>query len=176
MEKDIPKTYLRIAHQFAETSPDPSTQNGAILVQTDAAGLDHVIGGGANEFPRGVKYTPERFERPLKYSYIEHAERNSILDAARRGNSTDGSTMYVLWAACADCARAIIQAGVKRVVTHAFYHTQDNSTTTGGRKDWSASIDPAFTMLREAGVEIVFFDESLGSPNTVRFNGQPISL
>lgn len=176
MAKDMSKIYLRVAHQFAETSPDPSTQNGAILVQTDAEGLDHVIGGGCNEFPRGVLYNAERFERPLKYSYIEHAERNSILDAARKGNCTDGATMYVLWAACADCARAIIQAGIKRVVTHAFYHTQDNTSTTGGRKDWAASIDPAFTMLREAGVEIVFFDESLGSPVPVRFNGQPISL
>jgi len=178
MEKDdLSWSYLRVAHQFAEKSPDPSTQNGAILVDPNGRPDNKILGAGCNEFPRNVQYTEERLQRPLKYSFIEHAERNAIFDAIRRGNSPVGATMYVLWAACADCARAIIQAGVSRVVTCAYYHKQN---TTGdvatNRKNWSESIDPAFTMLREAGVEIVFFDKPLNAPNQILFNGEPIRL
>jgi dCMP deaminase len=188
MAQDNFWAYLRMAHQFAEQSPDPSTQNGAVLVGLNEhrAVMDGtrepdeqtVIGAGCNEFPNNVLYSEGRLERPLKYSFIEHAERNAIFDAVRRGNSPVGSTMYVLWAACADCARAIIQAGVSRVVTCAFYHQQDSNpgNIDPSRKNWSESIDPAFLMLSEAGVEVIFYDQSLNAPNTVLFNGVPINL
>ncbi|MFX8778102.1 deaminase, partial [Acinetobacter baumannii] len=87
-----------------------------------------------------------RWERPLKYQFVEHAERNSIFHAAREGSKLAGSTMYCPWYACADCARAIIQAGIKEVVGH-----QKCFDLTPGH--WKESIANAFQMFEEAGVK-----------------------
>ena len=135
------------AYIVAQGSPDPSTQNGAILLNPDGDWIGH----DHNHFPAGVEYTAKRWERPLKYEVIEHAERNAIFHAARLGRSTQNSTMVVPWAACADCARAIIQAGVKRIVRHK------QSTERGRGRNWDGSISIADTMLVEAGVEIIDF-------------------
>lgn len=150
---------LEIAYGYALDSPDPSTQNGAFIV--NANGLQV---GSCNKFPNGVIATPERLERPLKYNYIEHAERNAIFASTRSGIALLGATMYVPWFACADCGRAIIQAGIRRVVGHKqmFDATPDH---------WKESIAHADAMLLEAGVETVLIDAKLGvSP--IRFNGE----
>lgn len=141
-------TWMRDAYLVAQASPDPSTQNGAILFNSDGGW----IGFDCNHFPTGVEYNDERWERPLKYEVIEHAERNAIFHAARVGAETYGSTMVVPWAACADCARAIIQAGVKRVVRHK------QSTERGQGRNWDGTISIADIMLREAGVDIIDLD------------------
>src|SRR5687768_3524816 len=108
-------------------STDPNTQNAAVLIDDMPSGFDDsgryilskkIVASGANHFPDGVKELPERWERPIKYSYVEHAERNCIYSAAKRGIKTDGLVMYCPWFACADCARAIIQAGIAEVVGH----------------------------------------------------------
>lgn len=148
--------YMADAYLVAQTSSDPSTQNGAVLF--NPKGLR--IGYDCNHFPIGVEYTAERWERPLKYEVIEHAERNSIFHAARMGCSTENSTMVVPWAACSDCARAIIQAGVKRVVRH------QQSTIRGQGRNWDGTISTADMMLKEANIEVidldwVFNDETL---------------
>ena len=62
---------------------------------------------------------PERLERPAKYLWIEHAERNAICNAARAGTATEGCTIYVEIMPCMDCARAIVQAGICQVVVSA---------------------------------------------------------
>ena len=94
------RQFFRLALAEAWGSPDPSTQTGAIIV--DAGG--RVVSGGCNDFPEGVAAKPERLERPLKYSFMEHAERNAIYSA---GEIVDTDVMYALWAACDDCARAV---------------------------------------------------------------------
>jgi dCMP deaminase len=132
---------LWLAYRYASThSDDPSTHNGAVLVT-----LSGEIIMGANHLPRGVKKTPDRLERPKKYAYMEHAERDTILKAALKGIKTEGATMYVPWYACADCARAIIEAGIVRVVGHKqmFDKTPER---------WKASIADGDIMLDEAGV------------------------
>lgn len=136
------------AYVLARTSPDPSTQNAAILFNPDG----RIVGADCNRFPSGVEYTDQRWERPLKYEVIEHAERNSIYSAARLGWSTQDSTMVVPWAACADCARAIIQSGVKRLVRHK------QSTVRGQGRNWDGSISIADVMLHEAEIEIIDLD------------------
>ncbi len=132
-------------------STDPSSQNGAILVKNN-----EIIGRGANHFPRNVKNLKERWERPLKYSYVEHAERNAIFDAARRGNSTEGAILYCPWFACTDCGRAIIQTGIKRCVGHSVDDKCSNS------ERWKESIIIALQMFDEAGVEYEFLDYNFG--------------
>jgi dCMP deaminase len=139
MDENKDLFYLRIAVELAQTqSDDPHTQNGAVLVTPRG---DPV--GAANGFPAGVVAHDARRERPTKYSYIEHAERNAIYTAARRGVPTKGATLYCPWFACADCARAIICAGVKEVVGLA--HPPAHS-------HWKESCDRGDEMLREAGV------------------------
>jgi dCMP deaminase len=142
------RTRLAEAYTAALESPDPSTQNGAVLV--DWSGIP--IARACNHFPYGVKETAERWERPLKYEVIEHAERNAIFLAAQYGRQTHGATLYCPWAACSDCARAIIQAGIKRLVRHK--DALERGTNTQ-RKDWDASISIADQMMLEAGVELV---------------------
>lgn len=144
--------YLRRAYRNAQHSPDPSTQNGAVLYD---AGFRKVLGEGCNALPRRVQVTDERLVRPLKYEVIEHAERNAIYDAALRGNGTLSATLYCPWAACADCARGIIQAGITRLVRH------HDATVHGAGGNWDESISIADVMMHEAGVEIVDIEGKL---------------
>lgn len=104
--------YLADCTEYASRSPDPSRKTGAIIV--DAAG--EVTARGRNHFPYGIACTEVRLERPAKYKWIEHAERDAIYSAARRGVTTVGSDMYLTWYPCADCARAIIQAGISHLI------------------------------------------------------------
>lgn len=165
---------MKMAYGTALSSPDTSTTNGAVII--NAQGV--VVAVGANELPEGVEVTPERLERPVKYAFTEHAERNAIFQAARLGESTQDAVMVVLWAACDDCARAIIQAGIKKVVTHSFYRDY-NKEDGADRKDWGDSISTAFQMLKEAGVEVEFVDceinfsdEGISPP--LLFNGEEV--
>lgn len=150
---------LRLAYAKAADSPDPSTQNGALLAIPHEHGRAEPLLAtlACNEFPRGVNYTDERWERPLKYQLIEHAERNAVYRAAAHGICTDGLWMYCPWAACADCARAIIQAGITKLVTHK--QAYDRSPAR-----WTDSIAVAFEMLREAGVTVSWYDGTVGAP------------
>jgi dCMP deaminase len=148
------KNLMRRAYEKALESPDPSTQNSALLV-TDMGSLAWIVAEDVNRFPDGVEYTPERWERPLKYSYVEHAERNVIYQLARKGYPTEGLIMISCWACCSDCARAIIQAGIKKLVTHK--QAVDRSPPF-----WAEEVKVAYTMLQEAGVELEFLDATFG--------------
>ena len=154
--------YMKLAFDKATLSIDPSTQNGAIIVN-EATG--EILGGGCNEFPSGVEVLTERWERPLKYSFVEHSERNAIFFCARKGKATAGMTMYCPWFACADCARAIIQAGITRVVGHKVDITNDR---------WAGSIEVAIQMLKEAGVQMDYVDHKYGI--TIRRNGEDLEF
>lgn len=165
MDIEIQRQFLLIAYQDARNSPDPSTQNAALLVDEHLPLDPHIICAGINEFPRGVEYKPERWERPLKYKIIEHAERNAVYSAARNGLSTQGLTMVSPWAACCDCSRAIIQAGIKKLVTHK--QADDMSPAF-----WREEIDIAHQMLSEAGVEIIFYDGIVGCDFEVLHSGK----
>ena len=146
------KELLRLAYQCAaEESTDPNTQNGAILVNQDG----EIVAKGANCFPKGVRETQKRWKRPEKYKYVEHAERNAIYDAARNGVSTEGLTMYCPWAACPDCARAIIQSGIERIVVH-----KDIMDKSGDR--WSGDIEIAIGMFNESGVVYESYKGEIG--------------
>lgn len=117
-----------------------------------AADGHRVIGTGNNNFAIGVAFTDERAEtRPTKYRYFEHAERNSIYQAARAGEKVFGSTMYCPWAACCACARAIINTGVLTLVMH-----RQRMDMTPER--WRGSVNEALKMMQEAGVTLLYHD------------------
>ena len=156
--------WLRLAFAAAaEHSHDPSTQNGAILVPTGAA----YAAVAANEFPANIFRTPERLTRPAKYRWIEHAERNAIYAAAKMGTKTAGATLYCCWFACPECARGIIQAGIKEVVGHVL----PRSLTP---LRWEPEVALGEAMLREAGVSMRWLAGDMGV--TILFDGNRLSV
>ena len=157
--------YLKLAYETAmKYSTDPSTQNGAVLVSPEGK----ILSVAANHFPKGVQESKERWERPLKYSFVEHAERNVIYKAARDGFKTEGATMYCPFFACADCGRAIIQAGIKKVVGHTI---PEEAAT---HEAWLATIDVALQMFKEAGIEYEYIRQSIGGLEVLR-NGKKLN-
>jgi len=146
------KHWLREAYVEATHSPDKSTQNGALIINESS-----VLTRGCNRFPNGVEDKSERYDRPLKYKWTEHAERNVIYRAANLGFSTKDAIMVCPWAACSDCGRAIINSGIRQLVTHKQAH--DRSPPF-----WAEEIEIAFTMLAEAGIEVVMFDGKVDGP------------
>jgi dCMP deaminase len=155
---------LALAYRQARNSPDPSTQNGAVIMD----GNGFIVGQGCNTFPKKVAATAERLVSPVKYKFIEHAERNAIYDAVFRGHSLAGATMYCAWAACSDCARAIIQAGIVELVTHDIPQHHDQGS-------WADSIAAGMTMLREADVIVRSTPGKIGG-HKIRFNGAKINV
>jgi len=105
--------FIELANHIAGWSKDRSRKVGCIIVGPHR----EIRATGYNGFPRGIDDDVDaRHERPAKYQWTEHAERNAIYNAARVGVSLDGSTIYLPWYPCVECARAIIQAGIAAVV------------------------------------------------------------
>jgi len=128
-------------------SKDPNTKVGCIIVGEGK----QILSTGYNSFPRGLNDDiPERLERPEKYIWIEHAERNAIYNAVRSGICLLNSTIYMESIPCNDCARAIIQSGIKTVVYNSNVNLLWNSS-----KYNDESLLKSVEMLLECGVEII---------------------
>ena len=142
--------FQNLAHNVKLKSKDQSTQIGAVIVGID----NEVLSTGYNSFPRGLDDSlQERQERPEKYFWFEHAERNAIYNAARIGVSTKNTTMYLSCGIpCADCARGIINAGITRI-----FCERGELGTKGPM--WADSAERSWEMFDEAGVEVCFYDE-----------------
>ena len=137
--------WLALCASKGRESPDPRTKVGCVIIGPDR----NVRSEACNTYPSGVlDGIQERTEAPLKYLWIEHAERNAIYLAARRGISTEGCTMVVELTPCVDCARAIIQAGVACVVIN-----DDRSAEYRGDR-YSGEHSTALGMLAEAGIAV----------------------
>ena len=107
------KRWMDLAKLVASWSKDRSTKVGAVIVDR----RNVLLSIGWNGFPRRVNdNVEERHERPAKYKWTEHAERNAIYNAASEGIELFDSTIYIPWYPCADCARGIIQSGISEVV------------------------------------------------------------
>ena len=141
--------FRNLAHQVKLKSKDQNTQIGAIIVGVDK----EIVSTGYNSFPRGINdERSDRQERPEKYHWFEHAERNAIYNAARIGVSTKGCTMYLSCGmVCSDCARGIINAGIVRIFC------ERGGGATGPK--WADSAERSWEMLEEAGVKVCFYDD-----------------
>ena len=145
------KWHLGLANWVSGKSKDKSTKVGAVIVDDD----NTVIATGYNSFPRGVNDdVAERHERPAKYMWTEHAERNAIYNAARQ--VLKGTTVVLQYAPCpcTDCTRGVIQSGIKKIIV-------PKGSYFPGVGKWDESLQVAKEMLDEAGVDIeeVEFDE-----------------
>lgn len=141
--------FILQAALIAQKSKDPSTKVGCIIVNDDNV----ILSTGFNGFPRGINENVEhRWRRPEKYNWVEHAERNAIYNAARVGVQLNGARAYLNWEPkpCADCTRALIQAGIKEIIG-------PNRTFTGKGAGKHYSIDHAELMLDEVGIKVRYF-------------------
>lgn len=101
--------WLRLTKEVATWSKDPSSKIGAVIVDSS----NRIVSLGYNGFAENVEETPERWERPLKYEYVIHAEVNAILNARHRDVSD--CTLYVSTHPCHKCLMQIINAGIKAI-------------------------------------------------------------
>lgn len=128
----LDKRYLRMAEIWAENSYCERRKVGAIIVKDKM-----IISDGYNGTPVGFENVCED-ENGITKPYVLHAEANAITKVARSNNSSQDSTLYVTASPCVECAKLIIQSGIRRVVFHELYRI-------------TAGID----LLKRAGVECV---------------------
>ena len=134
--------YMKLAQVISTWSKDPSTKVGAFVVGHNG----EILSQGYNGFPRKIKDTNNRLNnRSEKYKYIIHAEMNAIFNASLNGVSLQNSSIYIYGLPiCHECAKGIIQVGIKKVIIHK--QIKDN---------WQESCQIAQEMLIEAGVTII---------------------
>ena len=124
-----------MAQIWSENSYCERRKVGALIVKDNM-----IISDGYNGTPTGFENVCED-ENNLTKSYVLHAEANAITKVARTSNSSDGATIYITSAPCIECAKLIIQAGIKRIVYLTKYHSDD------GHK-----------LLERAGLEIIHLE------------------
>ncbi len=134
-QHDLDLRYMRMANIWAENSYCQRRKVGALIVKDKM-----IISDGYNGTPAGFENICENDEGFTK-PYVLHAEANAITKIARSNNNSAGATMYVTASPCIECAKLIIQAGIKRVVYGEKYRLTDG-------------ID----LLERAGVEVVYLE------------------
>ena len=147
--------FMGKVYEIARKSKDPRTKIGAILVIDGHAPLE-----GYNGIPKGVMDLPERLQRPEKYSWIEHGERNILNMAAKFGIKTVGGTLFTQGLPCVDCARGIINCEIKNIVLHKQW--EDVSTKLTNGRTWMEHYHKSKIMFDESGVSVRFFDGVVG--------------
>jgi len=136
---DWNQRFVDLANHVAQWSKDPSTKVGAVIVND----RHQVLGMGYNGFPRGVLDCTERYNtRSIKLLFVAHAERNALDNAF---GDVKGATLYSTLFPCTDCAKGIIQRGIKTVVTHQPSEEKARLFHLGTSK----------VMFQEAGVDLV---------------------
>ena len=139
MDKQTKRDYLymRMARTWSENSYCVRRKVGAILVKDQM-----IISDGYNGTPSGFENICED-ENNVSKPYVLHAEANALTKVARSHNSSDGATLYVTASPCMECAKLIIQSGIKRVVYGEKYRIMDG-----------------VELLERAGVQVDFMPDS----------------
>jgi len=146
---------MTMAYLVSMRSKDPSTRVGAVIVDSGMG----VRATGYNGFPRGVHDYEERYlNKEYKYFAENHAEENAILHCAKVGLSTVGCSIYSIWMPCAQCAKTIIQAGIKKVVYDQYF---PGNNVKFQKPHWLQSLKISSELFKEGGVEVVKFGDPL---------------
>lgn len=132
--KKLDLRYLRMARIWAENSYCKRRQVGALVVKEKT-----IISDGYNGTPSGFENVCE--EDNVTKPYVLHAEANAITKLARSNNNSEGSTLYVTASPCIECAKLIIQSGIKRVVYAEKYR-----------------LDEGIQLLKRAGIEVEYLN------------------
>ena len=141
------KKYLNLATHIADWSKDPSTKVGAIAV----GNVGQILATGYNGLPRGIEDSEERLSnREHKYRLTVHAEMNCIYNATYNGVSLKNSTLYVSGLpVCSDCAKGVIQVGVKTVVMPKYIDVP---------KKWHDSFKETKALFEEANTDVIYVE------------------
>jgi dCMP deaminase len=131
----LDKRYIRMAQIWAENSYCNRRKVGALIVKNKM-----IISDGYNGTPAGFENICED-ENGLTKPYVLHAEANAITKIACSNNSSKGATMYVTTSPCIECAKLILQAGIKRVIYSEKYRLEDG-----------------LDLLRRANIEVVYIN------------------
>ena len=140
-QRKLDLRYLRMARIWAENSYCQRRQVGALVVKDKM-----IISDGYNGTPSGFENVCED-ENNVTKPYVFHAEANAITKLARSNNNSDGSTLYVTASPCIECAKLIIQAGIKRVVYGEKYRLEDG-----------------IELLKRANIEVQYLNPNLNEP------------
>lgn len=136
--------FMQMAIMVSTWSKDPKRKVGAVIVAPDL----RQFSVGYNGFPRGVKDTNDRlYCKNLKLSLMVHAERNAMYNCPF---NMKGSTIYVTKYPCAECAKGIVQTGIRLLVTEK---------ADFGHKTWGPSFLTAELILKEGGVHTLLMKE-----------------
>jgi len=146
--KNWQSRYLSLAKEVSTWSKDPSRKIGAVAVGSKG----QILAQGYNGFPRGILDSADRYsDRPTKYRLVVHAEMNVIYNATFNGVSLDGASLYVYGLPiCSECAKGIIQVGIKDVTvitddvvpdiwTESWTNTCSMFNETGVKYEWIQS-------------------------------------
>jgi dCMP deaminase len=151
---DWEKRYLDLAAFVGQWSKDRSTKVGCVIVGSH----NEVRAIGYNGFVRGMDDDDDsKHERPEKYFWTEHAERNAIYHAALVGVSLKDCRMFLTWFPCVDCARAIVQSGIKELVA-----APPNLDDTRWGQDFVRSQE----LLRQAKVSVTIREPTRSENNS----------
>lgn len=146
MDSKWDSRFMKLAKEIATWSKDESTHVGSVIIGKHKKPLSF----GYNGLPRGVNdNVTERQTRPAKYYFFEHAERNAIYNS---DSDLEGSTMYVTHFPCAECARAIIQKQISRVVVDSLHGASSSWATR--RPETRDSVLAAIEMFNESSITI----------------------
>jgi dCMP deaminase len=111
-----------------------------------------IISTGYNGLPASLSDSLDRYhDRDFKLATIIHAEKNAIFNAAKNGSSSEGATAYVTWPPCSQCASALIQAGIEKVIC---------PDPKNGPERWVTNFLLANELLYEAGVKVLYYSDS----------------
>jgi len=159
MNKYVPpdwhEWFMQGVYWVASKSKDPKTKIGALIIKDK-----RIISTGYNGIPIGVDDNNEsRHQRPEKYKWYEHGERNAIYAAAKYGIDINGAFLYTNALPCADCARGIIQSGIKEVYIHQQFNELCNTTQ---REQWKEHDNTTFSMFVESDVKVIIINKILG--------------
>ena len=140
--------FMGVAYLASFRSKDPNSQVGACIVDNN----NKILSMGYNGFPRGCSddefpWAREGDALETKYAYVTHSELNAILNY--HGTSLEGSKIYVTLFPCNECAKAIIQSGIKRIVYESDKYA-DTETTIASKK-----------MLQAAGIELLQLENTI---------------
>ena len=124
-------------------SKDKHKQVGCLILDPETL---FIRATGYNGFPLGIEDTTERWERDLKYNYVQHAEMNAICSAARHGTQLKDSVCIVTYFPCSTCAKALIQAGCKAVVT---------KTPDYDHPRWGQDFRVSCALFQESGISVL---------------------
>lgn len=153
---------------WAQRSLDPSSQVGCAIVTQDNIPISY----GYNGPPRNIELTDEQWHiKDFKYMWVEHGERNAIYNSLSTNAKVPGSKMYITAPACTDCARAIIQSGIKNV-----FVLKSSFELWMQHPMWIDKLPQSLNMFDKGNVKFEVLDVNIVAEFKIRISGKLYSI